>query len=101
MAELNDWHKDEGLKVQRHQGVSCLPNHLLADRAHLHNLEMINGALLMAISTSSSSSGTVSFSHTALMQCFTAEHSLAWGNMEIKKLKGKLFYETWGRLAHQ
>ena len=39
-----------------HEGVSCLPNHLLADLAHLHNLQMIDGALiLVAISTSSSS----------------------------------------------
>ena len=38
---------------------------------------MINGAFLVVISTSSSSSGTVSFSHTALMQCFSI-HPKRW-----------------------
>ena len=84
-----------------HQGVSRLPNHLLADRAHLYNVQIVNDVyILVVISTSSSSWGTVSFSHTALMQCFTAEHSLAWGRCD-NKIKGESSYRTWGRLAHQ
>ena len=69
---------------------SCTPEYYL---------KITSDALLEVISTSSSSWGTVSFSHTALMQCFTAEHSLAYKKKELIHSLRKILSMTWGMLA--